>query len=447
MLDLDRQRVLVLGLGITGQSAARFCARRGAKVVAHDSRADLQAKALPSNVALQLGGPPPASADFDLVVPSPGVAPAHYTRGARRIWGDLELAWRALDAPVVAITGTNGKSTTVRLVEAMLRAGGLRARAAGNLGEPALALVDEELDVAVLEVSSFQLQSVAGFRPRVAALLNCSPDHLDRHGDLSRYRATKLRIFAQQRADDVAIVNGDDPELVESTNKAVARRWCFALEKPVAQGARLEADTLLLDTCTEKRRLPFVANALPPGPPVGNALAALLCAHAFEVEMEVALGALANFRTLPHRLELVTVRDGVRWVDDSKATNPGAACAALGSFGSLRAQNECGACVLWIAGGRDKGAGFAELRAALPGREIRLLAIGEAADALAAELGDQLTVETPGTLERAVRRARTLAKPGDTVLLSPACASHDQFENFEQRGRLFRALALEEEVS
>jgi UDP-N-acetylmuramoylalanine--D-glutamate ligase len=214
MLELAGKRVLVLGLGLSGRSAAAFCAGRGARVLAVDERAELPPPALPAGVEVQLGGALPDPGGFDLVVPSPGVPEERhraYRSSACRVWGDVELAARCLAVPVVAVTGTNGKSTTVRLLEVMLRAAGLRARAGGNVGEPALDLVGLPLDVAVLEVSSFQLEAVEALRPRVAVLLNVTPDHLDRHRSLEAYAATKARLFARQEPTDHAVVNGDDP--------------------------------------------------------------------------------------------------------------------------------------------------------------------------------------------------------------------------------------------
>lgn len=442
MFELDGQKVLVIGLGRSGRSAAAFCAARGAQVLAYDADPGVATTepALPAQVRVQLGGAAPDPADFDLVCPSPGVAPARYAARAKRALGELELAFRALEAPIIAVTGTNGKSTTVRMIETMLRGCGMRAAAAGNLGEPALELVGEPLDVAVLEVSSFQLESVEAFRPRIAALLGCTPDHLDRHGDMAQYRAAKLKIFAKQQAEDTAIVNADDPALVHATKTLRAKRLLYSLKRPLPQGAWLDDGRLLLDTgAGAGARLALPACKLPAGPGLGNAAAALLCAVQAGADPEKAAAALKDFRPLPHRMETVAECGGVRWVDDSKATNPAAAAAALACLAAGD-----GGRLLWIAGGSDKGTGFDELCEAELSRVHRLLAIGESADALARALGERVVVEKTGTLERAVARARALAEPGDTVLLSPACASLDQFKNFEARGQRFCELVLGE---
>ncbi|HEY8120919.1 MAG TPA: UDP-N-acetylmuramoyl-L-alanine--D-glutamate ligase [Myxococcota bacterium] len=432
-LELAGKNVLVLGLGITGRSAASFCAERGARVVVADDRADADASDLPASIEVRLGAPAPDPAEFDLVVPSPGVPFARYGARARVAWGDLELAYRALAIPLAAVTGTNGKSTTVRLIEAMLRAAGLRARAAGNVGDAALGLVGEPLDAAVLEVSSFQLEAVDAFRPRAAVLLNVTPDHLDRHGDMAGYLAAKLRLFARQTRDDVAILSADCPVTrALRDDQFAARVWRFSARGPVERGACYDAGALLIRLESGIHR--FALDSLPPleGPQRSNALAALLAVAALGADPARALGALASFRGLPHRCELVAEAHGVRWLDDSKATNPSAAVAAVANLpGPL----------LWILGGKDKGLDFAELLEAPLGRVKRALLIGDSAAAIAASLSGKLAFEPVGTLARAVARARELAAAGDTVLLSPACASFDQFRNYEERGQQFAALA------
>ena len=440
-MELSGARVLVLGLGISGVSAARFCAERGAKVVAADEgAAPRELPALPPGVDVRVAAPFPDPADFDLVVPSPGVPRERWSGRARRAWGDLELAYRALRVPIVAMTGTNGKSTTVRLAEAMLRAAGLRAEAAGNVGVPALDLVGRALDVAVLEVSSFQLESVEEFRPRVAVVLNVTEDHLDRHGSLEAYAATKARLFAKQEAEDTAIGNADDPWARKLVDGSRARRLLFYRSAPAGQasGAWFEAGAIAIAAGGPLQRLSLDDFAGLPLPPGENVLAALLAATAAGAEPRRALGALADFRSLPHRLETVAVVRGVAFVDDSKATNPGAAQFAL------EAQ---AAPVLWIAGGRDKGLGFDELAERARGRVRLALLIGEAAEKIARSLEGRVPYERSSSLEAAVGRAAELARPGEVVLLAPGCASFDQFRSYAERGERFAAAvgALAEE--
>ncbi len=431
MLELAGKKVLVIGLGVSGRSAAAFCAERGAHVVASDERTDLVPPDLPDEIEIVLGDALPDPADFDIVVPSPGVPRARYAERAKVAWGDLELAYRSLPVPIVAVTGTNGKSTTVRLIEAMLRAGGLRARAAGNIGDAALGLVGEALDIAILEVSSFQLEAVDSFHPRVAVILGCTPDHLDRHGSFERYLAEKLRIFSRQEASDVAIVNADDASVLAASEHVASERWLYSTRRPVEVGAFVEAGGLRLRIPAGDFVLPLDVGEMFSGPLLGNVLASLLAATALGVAPEQALAGLARFHPLPHRMERIAERDGVAWIDDSKATNPGAAAAAIAAVGGP---------ILWIAGGRSKGTGFAELRQAPLARVRLLLAIGEASAELADELSDRVAVEPCETLARAVARAAELAREGDAVLLAPACASFDQFAGFAARGEAFRKL-------
>jgi UDP-N-acetylmuramoylalanine--D-glutamate ligase len=432
--ELRGARVLVLGLGMSGVSAARFCAGRGARVVAaEESARELDAAALGPGVELRVGAPFPDPAEFDLVVPSPGVPRARYAGRARRALGDVELAFRSLHVPIVAVTGTNGKSTTVRLVEAMLRAAGLRAEAAGNVGVPALDLVGRPLDVAVLEVSSFQLEAVELFRPRVGVVLNVTDDHFDRHASLEAYAAAKARLFERQQPDDVAIANGDDPLARKVAAAGRGRLALFQRVGPVAEGAWWEGDAIALAEAGALERLPLDDVAGAPLPPRENVLAALLAARAAGADPRRALRALVDFAGLPHRLERVAVRDGVAFVDDSKATNPGAAEFALDA---QRAP------VVWIAGGRDKELSFDALAESARGRVRRALLVGEAAGKLARALEGRVPYEVAGTVEAAVRRAAEVALPGDVVLLAPACASFDQFKSYAERGERFRAAVL-----
>ncbi len=432
MLDLAGQKVLVLGLGVSGQSAARFCAARGASVVAADERAETALGPLADLEAVSClcGAPLPDPAAFDLVVPSPGVPRERYAARARRVWGDVELAWRALPVPLVAITGTNGKSTVTRRVEGLLRAAGLRAEAAGNIGRPALELVGRPLDVAVLEVSSFQLETTDAFRPRVAAILNLSPDHLDRHGTAEAYREAKARILANQGPEDAAVLNRDDPAVWSLAPRTRARVFGFSLSGALERGVGFDSGNAVLYGPSGAMRLPLDGARLGPRMERENTLAALCVVAALGADLERALRGVERFEPLPHRLQPVAVRGGVTWIDDSKATNVGAACRALESFPGG---------VVWIGGGRDKGLDFGPLRDAARGRVRAALLIGESAAALERTLADVVPCERVGDLDRAVARADSLARPGDTVLLAPACASFDQFRDFEERGVHFGA--------
>ena len=434
MRELAGSRVLVLGLGLSGRSSARFCAERGARVVAADERAAAELTSLDEmgpEIELRVGEPFPDAADFDLVVPSPGVPPDRYRARAKRVWGDIELAGRALAVPLVAVTGTNGKSTTTHLIAHALHAAGLRVAAAGTVGEPALDLVGQPLDAAVLEVSSFQLDTTESFRPRVAVILNLSPDHLDRHGSFEAYREAKARILANQMPEDTAVLSADDPEVWSLAAAARARVLPFSTRGPLPDGAWLDAGAAVL-------RKPGQDPQIVPLPElrlVGehnreNALAALAAAWVIGADPVTAAAALARFPGLPHRMEEVGRKAGVAYVNDSKATNPAAALRALAGASGR---------VVWIAGGRDTGLEVGELADAAAARVRAALLVGEAAGKLEAAWAGRVRTRTAASLEEAVREAARLAEPGDVVLLAPACASQDMFRDFEERGECFRA--------
>jgi len=434
MEGIARQRVLVLGLGKTGRSAANFCSAHGASVLAADERAEDRSaglEPLDPRVECRFGRAFPDPRDFDLVVPSPGVPPERYRDRARRVWGDLEIAYRSLSAPIIAVTGTNGKSTTVSLIEAMLGAAGARARAAGNLGTPALELVGEPLDFAVLEVSSFQLETIETFRPAVAVLLNITPDHLDRHASFDAYAAAKARLLENQRSTDRAVLNLDDPTLAAFARTARASVFPFRTRGAIRPGAFLDAGcAVLCEPDAAPIRISLDAMQLRGLHNLENVLAALAAVTAAGVDPVRGADALAAFAALPHRSELVGQVGGVRYIDDSKATNPGAAMRSLEGF----SEN-----LIWIAGGRDKKLAFDEL-AELAAKRVRAaVLIGESAKQLEAALAGRVTVHLAASIEEAVQRAAELAQPGDVVLLSPACASQDQFRDYHERGERFRA--------
>jgi UDP-N-acetylmuramoylalanine--D-glutamate ligase len=433
MEQLQGQDVLVLGLGISGRSAANFCARRGARVVAADERAESaidELDTLDASISPRIGLPFPNPAAFNLVIPSPGVPAERYRERARRVWGDVELASRNLSVPIVAITGTNGKSTTTKLVEAMLIAAGFRARAAGNVGTPVLDLVGEAIDVAVLEVSSFQLETTESFQPDVAAVLNITPDHLDRHGSLDAYAAAKARILANQQATNTAVLNMDDARVAAFANETKARVVPVRCAGPAPGGAWLDAGSAVVTEASgETVRIPLDGMRLRGAHNLENAVFAFAIANAAGADPRRAAAALATFAGLPHRGEVVAVVSGVSYVDDSKATNPGAAAAAIESIDGT---------VVWIAGGRGKGLDFGALAKTAKARVRAALLIGEAAEKLAAELDRTIDVQHCASIEAAVDAAAKIANPGDVVLLAPACASQDQFRDYRERGERFR---------
>jgi UDP-N-acetylmuramoylalanine--D-glutamate ligase len=443
-IDLQDKRVLVVGLGRSGVAAAQLCAARGARVTVTDNRAagDLGAAlaALPAGVAQELGGHPEAVfTGADLIVLSPGVPEIAPLRAARAtgvaITGELELASRFVAAPLVAITGTNGKSTTTTLCGAILAETGRPTFVGGNLGEPLAEAVGTPAagagGICVVEASSFQLETVESFRPRVAALLNITADHFDRHDGIEGYAAAKARIFHAQRSGDFAVVNADDPLAMRVSEGVAARRVVFSTERRLTEGGWLDGDSLVLRLPgAAEERYPAQLPALTGKHNQANALAALLAGRLAGATPEEARRGLLGFRALPHRMELVGEADGVVYFDDSKGTNVGAVVAALAGFPRP---------VVLIAGGRDKGGDYAPLAAALGAVGRGAVLIGEAADRIAAALPGSLPVKRAATMEEAVRSAAALARPGDAVVLSPACSSFDMFRDYAHRADVFRA--------
>ena len=432
-MDVSGKNVLVLGLGMSGRSAANFCAARGAKVTAADEApaSDLsELDSLASGIAVSVGCEWPDPADFDLVVPSPGIAASRYEGRAKHVAGDIELAGAFLQIPIVAVTGTNGKSTTVSLVEVMLQHAGLRAKAAGNLGTPALSLVGAPLDVAVLEVSSFQLEATRDFAPRVAAVLNISPDHLDRHGSFEAYRDAKAAIFANQRPDDVAVLNADDAECRDLAASCAARVILTSRRGPTEDGAFLDSGAIVVRHGAETQRFSLDGLKLAGVHNLENVLAAVAIVDSLGVDPAAAIGALRDFPGLPHRCEVIATVSNVRFINDSKATNPGAAQSSIEGFDEP---------VVWLAGGRGKGLAFDRLADVAATRVKAAVLYGESASQLEDALAGRVPVDRTKDLSAAVTVAWQRAEPGDVVLLAPACASFDQFKSFTDRGDHFRA--------
>ncbi len=437
-------RVLVVGLGASGQAAVRLAAADGSRVVVTDLRSGEELGAvlegLPGVEAAFLGGHPEACLEgVGLVVTSPGVeAGAPLLEAARHrgipVLTELEFAWlHRPEAPLAAVTGSNGKSTVTALTAHLLREAGIPAVAGGNLGPPASELVlAGGWDAWVLEVSSFQAELLTALRPRVGVLLNLSQDHLERHPTMADYLAAKLRLFARQEPGDAAVLNGDDPLVAEAPVRA--RRLLFSLDR-TADGW-LDGKVLRLGP---DRLAGADAIALGGRHNLANALAASLAAGELGAPLEAMGPALASFRGLPHRHVTVHEAGGVRWVDDSKATNVGATLAALAGYPA--------GTVHLILGGLAKGQDFAPLAPAVRRAARRVYLIGRDAELIGRALAGSAPLERCGTLERAVESAREAARPGDTVLLAPACASFDQFENYGARGEAFARLAAGEEVA
>jgi len=443
--ELVGKRVVVVGLGKSGLAAARLCLRRGATVVATDDkpRAALSSEALALEglgATLVAGGHTAArTSDADLIVVSPGVPRLPEIAAADAagvpVWGEVELAVRSLahPAPVVAIGGTNGKSTTTSLVGAMLEAHGLRAFVGGNLGEPLADHADEAFDVIVLEVSSFQMERVERFRPRVSALLNVTDDHLDRYASLDEYAHAKGNAFARQTQDDLAVVPEGDAVCLREARRGNARVVTFG-----PQGLVRVTDAAVVDGSTGER-YERGAMALTGGHNALNVAAAIACVGPFGVPPDVLRRVLGAFAGLPHRTALVAQIGGVAYYDDSKGTNVGATVTALDGLTQARA--------VLIAGGRDKGGSYAPLAEALRRKGRAAVLIGEAAGAMARAIGADVPVKHASSMQEAVRVGASFALAGDAVLLSPACSSFDMFRDYKHRGdefvRAVHALAPE----
>jgi len=433
--ELSGKRVVVVGLGSSGVAAARLCLRLGARVVANDGKPldalSADARALEAlGAAIVAGGHSAAGIDrADVVVVSPGVPPLAETRAAEEngipVWSEVELAVRSMTypAPLVAVGGTNGKSTTTSLVGALLRGKGLRTFVGGNLGEPLAEHVEDRFDVVVLEVSSFQLEHVDLFHPRVSALLNVTDDHLDRYASFDDYAQAKGNAFVRQTRDDTAVISAGDPTCARQAARGRGSVVTFG------PGGVLDVTREAVVDRGTGDVYPRAEMALAGGHNALNVAAAIACARPFGVPPETARRVLAQFHGLPHRTELVGDVRGVRFYDDSKGTNVGAAVTALDGLLEPRA--------VLIAGGRDKGGSYAPLADALARKGRAAVLLGEAADAIARTIGDRVPVHRARSMEDAVRLGASLARPGDAVILSPACSSFDMFRDYKHRGDEF----------
>ncbi len=441
---MRKKRVLVVGLARTGVATALFCAGHNAIVSATETRTeselgDVPAKLRAAGVALEFGGHTEKTfLAQDLIIPSPGV-PADdafllLARSKRiTVWSEIELAYRFLEGKLIGITGSNGKTTTTTLVQHILKSGGMRTYLTGNVGTPLISEV-EKMDagsVAVAELSSFQLELIEKFRPNIGALLNLTPDHLDRHKTMEAYGAAKARIFENQTELDAAILNADDAASVKYAPKKPQVFW-FSRQRRVEQGACLHGGEIVVthhgkeDVVMKAAEMPLVG-----AHNLENVLAAVLIGRLAGVDAGTIAKAVKSFEGVEHRLEFVAELKGVRYYNDSKATNVDAALKALDAFPGR---------ILIILGGKDKGSDYTVLQQPLREKSILALLIGAAADKIESQIAKSVAIERAGTIERAVEAASQAARAGDVVLLAPACASFDQFENYEQRGRVFKQL-------
>jgi len=446
MVELKNKRVLVVGIGKSGLAAARFLKKRGARVTVSDARPAMLIAELP--MLLDEGFMVEAGSHGlltfrrqDLIVVSPGV-PATVPELVQvraigmHVLGELELGAEFLQGEVIAITGSNGKTTTTTLVGEILKVAGRTTLVGGNIGRPVVELAEESTVAtwSVLEVSSFQLETVETFKPRIALVLNITPDHLDRHGSFENYAAAKARITEFQTADDFLVLNAEDVKTQLVAAKTKAQIYWFSAKRQIKQGAFVHGESIFFvakEGAKPEPVMPVAEIPLAGAHNVENVLAAVCAARLAGVESAVIRMAVAAFKAVEHRLEFVREFEGVRYYNDSKATNVDATVKAVEAF-------EGG--VWLILGGKDKDSDYATMSALLRKRVKAVLTIGSAAEKIERQLAGVVMIERAETIERAVALAHEKASAGDVVLLAPACASFDQFENYEHRGRVFKGL-------
>jgi UDP-N-acetylmuramoylalanine--D-glutamate ligase len=443
-MELRNKRVLIIGLARTGVATALFCAERGASVTATESRTETEigdriAQLRNAGVTLELGGHREKTfIEQDLVIPSPGV-PADYPLLQRSkanhipVWSEIELAYRFLQGTLIGITGSNGKTTTTSLVDHILKAAGFPGILAGNIGTPLISHVADtkKNTITVAELSSFQLELIDTFRPNIGLFLNLTRDHLDRHKTMAIYGGAKARLFENQTEQDAAVLNADDPAVTPYAPSRPRVYW-FSRKQRIAEGAYVHNDEIVFrqdgkeETILTRAEIPLVG-----AHNLENVLAAVVAARLAGAAAQKIAKAIRSFAGVEHRLEFVAEVNGVRYYNDSKATNVDATLKAIDAFpGHL----------LIILGGKDKDSDYTLLQKPLRDRAILALLIGAAAEKIDREIKGSVGIERSGTLERAVETASHIAHPGDVVLLAPACASFDQFENYEHRGRVFKQL-------
>jgi UDP-N-acetylmuramoylalanine--D-glutamate ligase len=447
MMDLKNKRVLVVGLGKSGLSAAMFLRGQGARVTVSDTRSAVALEKeipalLEAGIMVESGGH--GLLTFrrqDLIVISPGVPMdtpevKQVVAFGLPVIGELELASRYLQGRVVAITGSNGKTTTTTLVGQIFSDAGVPTLVGGNIGLPVIDLVAKSTPetVSVLEVSSFQLETVEEFHPKIAVILNITPDHLDRHGSFESYAAAKARITERQTAEDFLILNAEDNEAQMVALKTKAQIYWFSGRRPIKQGAFVHGESILFlarEGAKAEPVMPVSEIHLKGSHNVENVLAAVCAARLAKIPAESIRASVAGFKAVEHRLELVKAVNGVEFYNDSKATNVDATMKAVASFpGGIHL----------ILGGKDKDSDYGLMSGMLKERVKIVYTIGSAAEKIERQLQGVVKIVSAETLQVAVAKAAKAAVIGDVVLLSPACSSFDQFENYEQRGRVFRQL-------
>ncbi len=434
------KHVIVVGAGRTGSGLVRYFLACGAIVTLSDARQVgeiiIPEEFLAAGIGLDLGGHTPALfASADLVVISPGVpldiAPLQAARQNEvPILGEIEIAARELPQPLAAITGTNGKSTVTTLMGDMFRAWGQRTFVGGNLGTPLIEAVGQAWDWLVVELSSFQLETIVSFRPKVGVLLNISEDHLDRYPDMSSYVAAKARLFENMTRNDVVVLNADDPQVMAAAGRTPARRILFSSQQRLSEGMFFDDGFLVWSWQGKQQRFDAGELIIQGQHNLENVMAALIPPLFSGCPAAVAWQAASAFRGLPHRMELVGDACGIRWFDDSKGTNIGSVVKSLAGFSRPLAL---------IAGGKDKRGSLQPLENPIRDKVDHLILIGEATERMAEAFAGMTTIHRASSMTDAVRIAARVTPAGGTVLLSPGCSSFDMFSNYGERGRIFAA--------
>jgi len=442
-MNLKGQRILVIGLGKTGIASVRFLMGQGAKVTATDEKPQSELK----DAVHELGNLS-ANLEFceyntdilsrvDMIVPSPGVPPSNIILAEAKsrkipILSEIELAYRFLKPPLIAITGTNGKTTTTTLIGHILAREGKRVFVGGNIGNPLIGYLEgkQDDDYAVVEVSSFQLQWIASFHPFISILLNTTCDHVDYHGSFEAYRATKERIFENQKDTDLAILNADEPRSFLLEKNMVAKVQFFSTKTEVKKGIFLKDRTLVHYTAYgDCEEYPLDMIKIPGLHNIENVMAAIMVARHCGCSPGSIISAVGDFKGIPHRIEFTEEKNGVAFYDDSKGTNVGAVARALETFSRP---------IILLMGGRDKEGDFGTLFPLVKSKVKELVLFGEARNKIDDLIGGAVKTSKTTTLKEAIELAYRHSRPGDIVLLSPGCASFDEFSNYKERGRFFK---------
>jgi UDP-N-acetylmuramoylalanine--D-glutamate ligase len=441
-MELRGKKVLVVGLARTGLATAKFLKDKGSMVSTTEMKPKEEMREAVQELEekdffMEWGGHQTETfLKQDLIVVSPGVdlkiepIQAASNKGIQ-ILSEIELAYEFIDIPIIAVTGTNGKTTTTLLIGEMLKEEGKKVGVGGNVGDPLILFAEggDRWEVLVVEISSFQLEAIEEFRPRISVLLNITEDHLDRYTGYEEYIEAKARIFANQNSGDVAVLNGDDPIVLGFREKVKAKKILFSLRERLSEGAYANGDNIVLKLGAKEEKYSLAKTPLKGIHNVENMMAALTAARVYGCSKKAIETVLNRFEGLEHRLEFVREIKGVRFYNDSKGTNVGSVVKSLQSFSEP---------VILIAGGKDKNGDLGPLRELIRSRVKQLILIGEAKKRMNRELGNLTDTAMTQTLEEAVLLAYQIARKGDVVLLSPACSSFDMFKDYKERGKVFK---------